>query len=209
MRLLLVGVLLVGLCAACGGAQADEQAGDAYREFIPACEVLPGDTVAAVTGNRPAVAAPVTVEPDTDNSSECRREFEDPKFSVWVSLHVIRFQAEDGKTGVERARYWLLSYGADIGAAPAVGTNLTPPPSPSARGAEDLGFEAVSLGEFWGSATLYGVDRNAAVVVEYGHAPNTQATRDDIPADEDWTTREATFQLARDISVRLHRYRAE
>jgi hypothetical protein len=209
MRLALVGVLLVGLCTACGGAQADQQSGDVYREFIPACDILPDDTVAAVTKNLPPAAEPAPPQPDTDTSSTCRRDFFHDKFSVWVSLQAIRFPAKDGKSGVDRARYWLLSYGTDIASAPAPEIDDTPAPPSLTPTAKDLGYEKVSLGNHWGSTTLYGVDGNAGVVVEYGYAPKASATEDDFPPDLDWAMREATFQLAKDIAAGLHEYRSE
>jgi hypothetical protein len=209
LRPWLVGVLLVGSCAACGGAP-DQRPADAYREFIPACSVLPDDVVATITEHRALVAEPLPAEPDMDISSTCRRDFEDDKFSVWVSLHVLRFPAEDGRTGAEQARYWLLSYGTDIAAPPAEGADVDPSsPVPSARTAKDLGFEAVSLGGHWGSATLYAVDGNAAVVIEYGHAPKVEITEDDIPDDDGWRMREATFQLAKAIGAGLRQYRSK
>lgn len=201
----LVCLVLVGVCAACG-AETGPPA-DAYGETVPACAILPEETVATVTDHLPP-ARPVAVDPDTDRSSSCRRDFADPKFTVWVSLRVLRLVARGGVTGADRARLWLRSYGTDIAdAAPPISTDREPPPAPSARTAKDLGFDAVSLGPVGGAADLYAVDGNVAVVVEYGHTPTVAATKDDIPRDEGWRMREATFRLAKDVARGLHRYR--
>lgn len=189
MRWLLC-LALVGSCVACGAAP--DPPADAYTRPVLACEIMPDETVATVTRHLPMVARPVVVAPTTDRFSECRREFEDPEFTLWVTVRVTRLEAEDGRTGAERARRWLRGYGTD-------------PADP--RTAGELGFDAVSLGRQANAAVLYATDSNATIVIEYGHTPKASTPRDDLPGNDDELSRHATLRLAPEVAAGLHRYR--
>lgn len=208
LRALLVCLALVGSATtACAG---DSPPPDAYQDPVPACDLMPDDTVADLVNQAGASHSvpPDAAAHDSEVLSDCRWDFfEQPGFDVWVTLQVARFPSRAAaKTGAAQARYWLTGYGTlDIANAPPLRTRVTPPPVPSAHSAADLGFEAATIITQQGKSALHAVDGNLGVAIVYNDEPTVGAY--EVPDDLDWQVQEATFRLAKGISASLRHHR--